>query len=74
MTYDDNTKKWSATVDIAADGEFKFRANHDWGLNYGDTGADGTLNEGGDNLKITAGTHTIILDLHNPGYYYFTIK
>ena len=74
MTYDDGSKTWSGTVDIAADGEFKFRANHDWGLNYGDTGADGTLNEGGDNLKITAGTHKITLDLHNSGYYYYKIE
>ncbi|HRI19967.1 MAG TPA: SusE domain-containing protein [Panacibacter sp.] len=74
MTYDDINKTWSGTVDLAADGEFKFRANHDWGLNYGDTGADGTLNEGGDNLKITAGTRKITLDLHNSGYYYYKIE
>jgi starch-binding outer membrane protein SusE/F len=74
MTYDDGSKTWSGTIDIAADGEFKFRANYDWGLNYGDSGADGTLNEGGDNIKVTAGTHTITLDLHNSGYYYYKIQ
>ncbi|WP_185967849.1 SusE domain-containing protein [Formosa sediminum] len=52
-------------------GEMKFRANNDWGVNYGDTGADGILDDGGDNIAITAGTYDIILDLSdtsNPTY------
>jgi hypothetical protein len=44
-------------------GEFKFRANHDWGINYGDTGADGKLDDGGDNIKIAAGVYDIVMDL-----------
>jgi len=74
MAYDAGSQTWTGTITAASDGGFKFRANHDWGLNYGDDGNDGTLNEGGANLPITAGTHTITLDLHNPGYYYYKIN
>ncbi len=48
------------------DGEIKFRVNNDWGLNYGDTGLDGVLEEGGDNIPSTAGVYDIILDFTNP--------
>ena len=48
------------------DGEIKFRANDDWGLNYGDDGADGTLESGGANIAVTAGTYDITLDFSNP--------
>jgi starch-binding outer membrane protein SusE/F len=48
------------------DGEYKFRANNDWGKNYGDNGADGILDDGGANLVTTAGTYTFTLDFSNP--------
>jgi len=41
------------------DGEFKIRKNNDWGLNYGDTGGDGSLEEGGSNIAVTAGNYQI---------------
>jgi hypothetical protein len=44
------------------DGEYKFRANNDWGTNYGDDGADGVLELNGANLNTTAGTYTYTLD------------
>ena len=48
------------------DGEIKFRVNNDWGKNFGDTGLDGILEEGGDNIPTTAGTYSIVLDFSNP--------
>jgi len=45
------------------DGEIKFRLNDDWGLNYGDDGADGTLEEGAANIAVTPGTYNVVLDL-----------
>ena len=48
------------------DGEYKFRSNNDWGTNYGDDGADGTLENGGANLLTTAGTYTFSLDFSDP--------
>lgn len=75
MTYDAGSNSWSATITLAAGDEFKFRGNADWGLNYGDTGADGSLEGGGDNIKgITPGSHKITLFLNNSGYYTYKIE
>ena len=60
LTYDVGGGSWNGTITLADGNEFKFRSNHDWGLNYGDTGADGSLEENGDNLKgYPGGTYNI---------------
>ena len=41
------------------DGEFKFRENNDWAMNYGDNGADGTLDVNGENIAVTAGDYLV---------------
>lgn len=62
MFYNGQRKVWEITSDFVA-GEFKFRANDDWSLNYGDNGADGTLDAGGANMVLaTAGNYTIRFD------------
>ncbi|MFN8432021.1 MAG: SusF/SusE family outer membrane protein [Spirosomataceae bacterium] len=48
------------------DGEIKFRTNDDWGLNYGDNGADGTLEKDGANIAVKAGTYNITLNFKDP--------
>ena len=48
------------------DGEYKFRSNNDWGTNYGDDGADGTLELNGSNIATTAGTYTFRLNFSDP--------
>ncbi|MET2985844.1 SusE domain-containing protein [Aureibaculum conchae] len=48
---------------MLADGEIKFRENNSWDLNYGDTGADNTLEENGDNIAVNAGTYKITFNL-----------
>ncbi|MFD0991892.1 SusE domain-containing protein [Tenacibaculum geojense] len=76
------TRDWSRPFDniwilrdvTLLDGEFKFRANNDWTINYGDNGGDGTLEEGGDNLVATAGTYTITLDFSDPSTPTYTIE
>ena len=74
MTYDQTTKKWSIVISLIGGQEIKFRANDDWGLNYGDTGADGSLNEGGDNIAVaTSGSYLVELDLSNPRAYTYTL-
>ena len=55
------------------DGHIKFRTNNDWGFNYGDTGLDGILEEGGDDIPSVAGVYSIILDLSNPSVPNYTI-
>ncbi len=50
-------------------GQLKFRYDENWGQNYGDNGADGTLDAGGDNINISAsGIYHIILDLNTMTY------
>jgi hypothetical protein len=70
LTYDATDGSWTIQLNLVA-GEIKFRANNDWGLNYGDTGADALLEAGGDNIAIpTAGTYKIKLFLKKPDYTY----
>lgn len=77
MTYDAVSKTWSVTTTFVV-GAFKFRANGDWTdgtNNFGDNGADLSLEYGGANIAVTtAGTHTIKMDLHTPGNYTYTIQ
>ncbi|MEZ4792530.1 MAG: SusE domain-containing protein [Gelidibacter sp.] len=50
-------------------GEIKFRENNDWGSNFGDTGADGTLDNGGDNIVVSAaGTYKITINFNDNTY------
>jgi hypothetical protein len=51
-----------------ASGEIKFRFNEDWGVNFGDNDADGTLESGGANIAVSAGTYYIEMDLSNETY------
>jgi len=46
-------------------GEIKFRENNDWGNNFGDSGADGTLEPGGDNIAVTAGNYKITINFND---------
>jgi len=73
MVYDPASKTWTLTIDLTAE-EIKFRANDGWDWNYGDTGADGSLENGGDNIAVpAAGNYTVVLDLSNPRAYTYTL-
>jgi hypothetical protein len=73
MSYDPQTKVWSITLNLVS-GEIKFRANDAWDLNYGDTGADGELELGGENIAVDeAGNYTVQLDLSNPPVYTYSL-
>ena len=75
MTYSATNKTWSITLDLLA-ASIKFRANHDWAINFGDDGANGTLEYNGANIAIgAAGNYTITMDLRGGnGKYTYTIK
>ena len=80
MVYDANSHSFSATITTVAGDQFKFRANNDWGLNYGDPGK-GSLEVNGSNIgdpahsgAIAPGTHTVTLFLNNPGYFTYMIQ
>ncbi|MGR3810384.1 SusE domain-containing protein [Jiulongibacter sp. NS-SX5] len=62
--YDPSSDQWRAIATLL-DGEIKIRQNNDWGLNYGDTGADGTLDRDGDNIAVSAGTYLVTLNLND---------
>jgi hypothetical protein len=75
LTFNAATGVWTITRDMPA-GEFKFRANDDWGINFGDNSpADFKPEYDGANLNIpVAGNYTISLDLSVGGNYAYTIK
>lgn len=71
LDYDLATKKYSTTMNMVV-GEFKFRLDDAWTLNYGDDGNNLTLEAGGSNIPITvAGSYTIVADFTAKTY---TIK
>lgn len=72
MAYDKATNCWSVTTNLSA-GEFKFRANKDWGINMGGTAEKLTFNNG-TNLQIAAaGNYTVKLYLTNDESSYCTL-
>ncbi len=73
MVYNQQNGLLELSVDLL-DGEIKFRANDAWDLNYGDTGVDGVADNGGDNIKVTAGKYKITLDFRNPAQVTYTLK
>ena len=50
------------------DGEIKFRQDDGWAVNLGDDGADGSLEPGGANIAVTAGTYDITFDSNSNTY------
>ncbi|MEL4306686.1 SusE domain-containing protein [Joostella sp. CR20] len=67
LTFDATTNTWGTTATFV-DGEIKFRQNNEWVLDYGDTGVDGVLDQGGDNIAITAGTYTVTVSFDSLKY------
>lgn len=67
LHYNSFADDWRTVITLT-DGEAKFRFNEDWGLNYGDTGADGSLETGGDNIVVSAGHYLVIFNLNTLEY------
>ncbi|WP_111709434.1 SusE domain-containing protein [Lutibacter citreus] len=63
-----NPGLWVGDIINLIDGEIKFRLNEAWDSDFGDTGADGTLDAGGDNIVSTGGSARIVLDINNGTY------
>ena len=81
MVYSASNNNWTGSITTATGDQFKFRSNHDWGTNLGESGGNGSLVYNGDNIgdpsknfAVPAGTHTITLFLNNSGYYTYTIQ
>lgn len=78
MVYNPETKLWTLTLDLtqqeAPDNGLKFRANDEWVIEYGDNGADGTLDLKGANIGVPEnGNYTVTMDLSNPRNYTYTL-
>ena len=65
MTYNTADGCWEATTTISEDTELKFRANHDWGVNWG--GDVNNLIPDGPNINVSAGTYKFQLYLSYQG-------
>ena len=65
--YQTGSQEFSIYAELDS-GELKFRFNEDWGNNFGDNGNDGTLESGGANIPISAGTYFIVMDLSSGTY------
>jgi len=64
---------WTITLDLTA-GECKFRENDDWGINYGDSDGDGTLDFNSSNIAIAeAGNYTVTVTFDSDAGYTYTI-
>jgi len=75
MTYDIENQLWVFDNASTGSGEFKFRANDAWDLNFGkDDNNDGSLDFGGPNFENTIGASRFTLDLSNPRAYSFSIS
>ena len=64
MTYNTTDGCWEVTTDKVS-GEYKFRANHDWAINWG--GSENDLTQDGANLNIEAGTYKFQLYISYAG-------
>ncbi len=68
IMYESGTDQYGIFAQLVA-GEIKFRFDNDWGVNLGDTGADGSLEPGGDNIAIAEdGGYFISLNTANNTY------
>lgn len=73
MTFDSGYT-WSISNVTLTTGELKFRANDGWDINFGDNGADGSLEYGGSNIPVSAGTYTVVLTLDPVNGYSYSIQ
>lgn len=67
LHYDYSTDTFRRGIKLM-DGEMKIRFNNDWTLNLGDDGADGSLEENGANIAVTAGFYLLVVDFNNNTY------
>lgn len=74
MAYDAAEGAWVLTTDLVG-GAVKFRNNDGWDINFGDSGADATLEAGGSDIVIPGGgNYTIKLYLDKAPYTYSIVS
>ena len=74
LSYNPESVTWQGVMHLTA-AEAKFRANHDWGYNYGSDNNDGTLQAGGQNIPVTVESdYSIELNLSVPNNYTYSFN
>jgi len=74
LVYNPTSSTWRGVQTLTA-ASMKFRANHDWGLNYGSDDADGTLSAGGGNIPVDVESdYSVTLDLSHPNEYTYSFN
>jgi len=74
LTYDPTSNTWKGGMKLTA-ATIKFRANHDWGYNYGSDKADGKLGAGAGNIPVSlAADYAVTLDLSHPNAYTYSVN
>lgn len=71
LTYNSTSKKWEGIITLTS-GEFKFRANNAWTINFGGT-ADNLTQDGSNLANAAAGSYKVELDLSHPRAYTYTL-
>ena len=67
LHYNSYQDDWRTVVTLG-EGEVKFRFNYDWGLNYGDDGADGSMEANGANISVSSGHYLVSMNLNTQSY------
>ena len=67
LHYNSYQDDWRTVVTLV-EGEVKFRFNNDWGLNYGDDGADGSMEANGANISVSSGHYLVSMNLNTQSY------
>ena len=67
LHYNSYQDDWRAVVTLG-EGEVKFRFNNDWALNYGDDGADGSMEANGANISVSSGHYLVSMNLNTQSY------
>ncbi len=70
MRFNHATQLYEVTLQLTSGKDIKFRKNDDWVVNRGDFGANGSLEQNGDNIKITGGdgTYKVTFDPYTDTY------
>lgn len=74
MDYDESTRLWSVITSLTPN-HFKFRANHDWTINYGSDGSEnGLLASGADIAVPNESPYIVTMDITHAGKYVYSLE
>ncbi|MBD3615943.1 MAG: SusE domain-containing protein [Gracilimonas sp.] len=68
LTSLEDNGQYEGYVNVANANELKFTEERSWDVNYGDDGADGTLEQNAANIQVTAGYYKINVNLNTLTY------